>query len=251
MGAPPSDAGPLAPPAPLPRLLFVTGTDTGVGKTIATAAIGAALRAAGRTVAVYKPTQAGLEDGRGDIDVVRTLGGLENVHEGIRLLHPMAPVAAAEREGVELPPLATHLETIRRIAATVDHLLVEGAGGLLVQLDGAGHTLPDMAAGLIEQGETSVAAIVVCRAALGTLNHSELTFEAIQRRRVPIHGAIIGAWPEEPDPIELSNRAYLAAHPVPLLGAVPAGAGALAPEAFRRDAAGWLPGLAADPQALS
>ncbi|HET9094988.1 MAG TPA: dethiobiotin synthase [Solirubrobacteraceae bacterium] len=230
--------------ATLPSVVCVTGTDTGVGKTIATAAIGAALRARGLTVAVYKPTQAGLEDGQGDIDVVRTLGGLEQVHEGIRLLYPMAPAAAAQREGVELPPLETHLQTIRRIAATVDHLLVEGAGGLLVPLDGAGHTLADVASALRGQGLMSVGAVVVCRAALGTLNHSELTFEALERRGVPITGMVIGAWPPHPGPIELTNREYFERHPVPVLGTIPQGAGALEPEAFRRAAAGWLPGMA-------
>lgn len=57
----------------VPRAVFVTGTDTGVGKTVVTAALAAALSAAGRSVAVYKPTQAGLEAGLGDIDVVQRL----------------------------------------------------------------------------------------------------------------------------------------------------------------------------------
>lgn len=129
----------------LPRVLFVTGTDTGVGKTIVTAALAAALSATGRSVAVYKPTQAGLEAGLGDIDVVQRLSGVSSVHEGIRLHHPMAPVAAAALEGVELPPLAQHQAAIERLCDAHDVTLVEGAGGLLVELDGEGHTLADLA----------------------------------------------------------------------------------------------------------
>jgi len=74
-----------------PKIIFVTGTDTDVGKTITTAALAAALGARGRTVAVYKPAQAGTYDGQGDIDVVRRLAGLSDVHEGIRLADAMAP----------------------------------------------------------------------------------------------------------------------------------------------------------------
>src|SRR6202012_1402509 len=92
----------LAGVAAMPPVVFITGTDTGVGKTIVTAALAATLMSLGRSVAVYKPTQAGLEDGVGDIDVVRQFADAE-VEEGIRLPDPMAPVAAAKRAGVTLP----------------------------------------------------------------------------------------------------------------------------------------------------
>ena len=139
-------AGGPAPVTALPRIVFVTGTDTGVGKTVVTAALAAALSARGRSVAVYKPTQAGLENGAGDIDLVRALAGIDDVHEGIRLRHAMAPVAAAEREAVALPAADAHLATIQRLASGHDHTLVEGAGGVLVQLDSARRTLADIAA---------------------------------------------------------------------------------------------------------
>ena len=95
-------------------VLVVTGTDTGVGKTIVTAALAAALLARGDTVAVFKPTQAGTEDGRGDIDVVSTLAGVGTAVEGIRLPDPMAPVAAARRAGVTLPDTAEHVAAVGR-----------------------------------------------------------------------------------------------------------------------------------------
>lgn len=223
----------MSPGMNLPPVLCITGTDTGVGKTIATAALAAALSAVGCTVAVYKPTQAGMEDGGGDIDVVRRLGGLDSVHEGIRLQHPMAPVAAAAREGVALPPLSVHRTTIATLAASHDITLVEGAGGLLVHLDDSGGTLADLAA-------PDSAYIIVCRAALGTLNHTALTLEALRHRGCTVTGLIIGAWPAQPDAIDLSNREHLSACGVPLLGAIPAGAGRLGPAEFRAGAAGWV-----------
>jgi dethiobiotin synthetase len=224
----------------LPRTVFVTGTDTGVGKTVVTAALAATLAAAGRKVAVYKPVQAGLEHGGGDIDVVRRLAGVD-VYEGIRLPDPMAPVAAARLAGMTLPAAAAHVATIRALAASHDHTLVEGAGGVLVQLDENGQTLADIApATAPADGGDAPGAIVVCRAALGTLNHTELTVEALARRGVAIAGLVIGSWPREPTAVDLSNREYLSRHAVPLLGALPEQAGALRPGRFRAAARAWF-----------
>ncbi len=229
----------------VPRIVFVTGTDTDVGKTVVTAALAAALMSADRSVAAYKPTQAGLENGCGDTDVVSRLAGAE-VQEGIRLPHPMAPLAAARLAGMTLPAAADHVSTIRRLAEQHDHTLVEGAGGILVQLDEDGSTLADIAAATAEAdstptaGSDTPAAIVVCRAALGTLNHTELTVEALARRGIAIAGVVIGSWPREPTPVELSNREYLSRHAVPLLGAIPERAGNLHPTQFRAAAKDWF-----------
>jgi dethiobiotin synthetase len=237
--------GALASIAALPRVAFITGTDTGVGKTVVTAALAAALSARGRSLAVYKPVQAGLEGGLGDVDRVRSLAGLDHVHEGTRLLHPMAPVAAAEREGATLPGTDTHLATIERLASAYDHTLVEGAGGVLVELDFAGGTVADIAVATATSFRpvgpvVSVAAIVVCRAALGTLNHTALTVEALARRGVPVAGLVIGSWPHEPDDVELSNRRHLSRQSLPLLGAIPAYAGQLPAAQFQAFAPGWF-----------
>jgi dethiobiotin synthase len=221
---------------PLPEIIFVTGTDTDVGKTVTTAAIAAVLAAHGLTMAVYKPTQAGTTGGQGDIDVVRQLTGLDDIHEGIRLSYPMAPVAAAARAHVRLPSLRDHTATIQRLAATRDHALVEGAGGLLVALDEYGHTLADIAA----TTAAACAAIVVCRSGLGTLNHTELTLEALKRRHIPIAGVVIGSWPQQPSDIDISNRDYLLCHETPLIGVIPAGAAALPPADFTAAADGWF-----------
>lgn len=220
----------------LRRIVFVTGTDTDVGKTIATAAIAAVLISHGRTVAVYKPTQAGTCNGDGDIDVVRRLAGFADVHEGTRLPHAMAPVAAAAKANVALPSARDHVAAIRQLAATHDHTLVEGAGGVLVQLDGEGHTLADIAAST----GASAASVVVCRSGLGTLNHTELTLEVLARRGVAIAGTVIGSWPPEPTEIDISNRQYLHDHAEPLIGIIPEGVATLPPTAFRTSAASWF-----------
>jgi dethiobiotin synthase len=212
-------------------VLVVTGTDTDVGKTVATAAL--AVWLLGR-VAVYKPTQTGaLPDGEGDADVVRRLAGAA-ASEGVRLPDPMAPVAAAARAGVDLPDLATHVATVRALAMDHDHVLVEGAGGLLVALDGAGQTLADLALAL------AAPVVVVCRSGLGTLNHTALTLEALAHRGIAVVGVVLGSWPAEPSAVEVSNREHLATLGVPLLAVLPAGAGALRPERFRAEAPSWF-----------
>lgn len=226
----------------LPPVVFVTGTDTDVGKTVATAALAAALAARGATVAAYKPVQAGTYDGHGDIDVIRRLGGPAAAREGIRLAEPIAPVAAAALAGVALPVAACHAAAIKRLAHVHDYTLVEGSGGLLVRLDGHGRTLADIAAALAP----AAGAVVVCRSGLGTLNHTELTLEALTRRQIPVAGILIGSWPRNPTGIDLSNRQYLGALPVPLLGALPEQAAALGAAAFRRHASRWMPGIAPD-----
>src|SRR5688500_9109740 len=109
------------------EVLFVTGTDTGVGKTVVTAALAA--RAVGR-VAVVKPAQTGVTaDEPGDLQEVQRLTGLDDLHEGVRLLDPLAPTTAGRRQGVVLPSVDDHARTIDKLAAERELVLVEGAGG--------------------------------------------------------------------------------------------------------------------------
>jgi dethiobiotin synthase len=220
-----------------PRILVVTGTDTDVGKTVATAALAAALEATGRSVAVYKPVQTGVAGSEpGDAGEVRRLAGTAAVHEGIRLTEPMAPVPAAALDGVPLPAMAGHIRRTNALAADHDHVLVEGSGGLLVELDGAGNTLADLAGALAPHA----AVVVVVRSSLGTLNHAALTLEALERRRLPVLGLVVGAWPARPDAVERGNRQHFAAQDTPLLAAIPAGAAALPPAEFRAQASRWF-----------
>jgi dethiobiotin synthetase len=221
------------------RFVVVTGTDTEVGKTAVTAAMAAVASGRGERVAAYKPTQTGVGPGEpGDMAVVERLAGVPTV-EGVRLRAPMAPRPAAALEHATLPTLAAHVATAQRLAAGHDLVLVEGAGGLLVELTEARETLADLAAALPDAG-----VVVVARSALGTLNHTILTLEALACRGLRTIGVVIGAWPQEPGVVEVSNREHLAGLPHRLLGALPLGAPHLPPEAFRAAAPGWLRGAA-------
>ena len=222
----------------LPGIVVVTGTDTDVGKTVVTSAVVATLVGAGLTVAAYKPTQTGVAPGEpGDMGEVERLTGAPTA-EGTRLLAPMAPRAAAGLEGATLPILADHLAAIGGLSARHDVVVVEGAGGLLVELTDVGETLADLAAALPDSGT-----VLVARSGLGTLNHTMLTREALSHRRIRPLGVVIGSWPIEPRVSETTNRAYLAALPEGLLGAVPLGAPELSPDDFRAEARQWLPGV--------
>ena len=222
-----------------PGIIFVTGTDTDVGKTVATAALAVALAAAGATVAVYKPTQTGVRSGgHGDMDEVARLSGNAGVHEGIRLTDPMAPAAAALRERRRLPALQSHVERIMGLAAAHDHVLVEGAGGLLVELDGKGGTIACLAAATVARATTDV--VLVCRSGLGTLNHTQLTLEALDHRGLPTPKLLIGSWPATQSYIDLSNRESLEAMASDFIGALPERASALSPAVFRRMAPEWV-----------
>lgn len=214
-------------------ILVVTGTGTGVGKTVATAALAA--RASG-TVIVVKPVQTGVLPGEvGDVDDVRRLAGCD-VTEFVRLADPLAPDTAARLAGVELPSVAEHAARIRALADDHDTVIVEGAGGLLVRLDGADGTLLDLAEIL------GASVVVVVAAGLGTLNHTELTVAALRARGIEPSGLVIGAWPSDPDLASRCNRDDLPrVAGVPLLAVIPEGAGALGDHAtFAAAVPGWF-----------
>ena len=221
------------------RVVVVTGTSTGVGKTVVTAALAAHATALGRSVAVVKPVQTGTDDGDSDAREIHHLTGVE-VHEHMTLAEPLAPDTAARRAGVAVPTVAEHADRIAPLAASHDLVLVEGAGGLLVRLDTDGGTLLDLADRLAGAG-LDASFLVVSAPGLGTLNHTELTVDAVQRRGHPVQGIVVGSWPAEPGLAERCNRDDLPrVTGLPLLGAVPAGAGALDRAAFLAAAGGWL-----------
>lgn len=206
--------------------LFVTGTDTGVGKTVATAALACCARLAGIDVAVCKPVQTGITEGDDDLADVTRLSGVERVVGSWRYPEALAPAAAAQRTGLPLPN-RVELDVFLRV---VDHshqlTLVEGAGGLLVEI-GDGVTLRDLAR------DAHAPVLVVVKAGLGTLNHTALTLEALDAQDVPCAGLVIGSWPAEPGPVELGNREALAKM-APLRAVLPAGAAAMPREQFEQ-----------------
>ena len=259
----------------LGRTVLVTGTDTDAGKTYATAALAVAGWYAGRRrIAVYKPQQTGMHgDDPGDVHDVARLARAAGMPpaalttmEGQRLTEPMAPPPAAAIDGVELLPISAHVAKILELQESHDLVLVEGSGGVLVELDGGRRTIADLAVALqgvapqgsagqwpVNQGPppahqadatdgragipgttgpSSVSTVLVARPDLGTLNHTLLSLEALLHRGVHVAGVVLGSWPGEPDRVQESNREYMADLPaindqrIPLLGAVPLGWGA-------------------------
>jgi dethiobiotin synthetase len=203
-------------------VLFVSGTDTGVGKTVATAALASAARQTGLGVAVCKPVQTGTAAGDDDLAEVGRLAGVAEpgALAGLaRCPQPLAPVAAAEQAAMALPTRADLLHFVAAMDAPARLTLVEGAGGLLVELS-ENVTLRDLAA------ELHAPVLVVTRAELGTLNHTALTLEALAARQLRCAGLVIGSWPAQPDAVQGTNRDVLQ-RLAPVRAALPAGAGAL------------------------
>jgi dethiobiotin synthetase len=185
-------------------VLVITGTDTGVGKTIATAALACHARHAGIDVAVCKPVQSGTATGDDDLAEVARLSGVTELAGLARYPQPMAPRAAAELAGTSLPTRDEVLRLIRGMDRPGRLTLVEGAGGLLVELADGGVTLRDLAIDL------GAAVLVVATAELGTLNHTALTLESLALHRLSCAGLVIGSWPGCPGAVETSNRRALA-----------------------------------------
>jgi dethiobiotin synthetase len=221
-------------------VLVVTGTDTGVGKTVATAALACHARLSGIDVAVCKPVQTGSPRDDDLADIGR-LSGVTELHGLARFPEPLAPVAAAQRAGLLLPTRAEFVGWVRDVDAPKRLTLVEGAGGLLVELGQDGVTLRDLASDL------AAPVLVVTASGLGTLNHTALTLEALASHGIPCAGLVIGAWPREPGAAEAGNRDALG-ELAPVRAVLPAGAGAMSVGEFESMSvsafeAQWVSGL--------
>ena len=145
----------------------VTGTDTGIGKTVFAAALAGATRAP-----YWKPIQSGLED-ETDSEVVARLANVAILPEAYRLNTPASPHLAAEIDHITID--------LAELTPPLGNLIIEGAGGALVPV-----TRTTLYADLFARWQIPV--IVCARTALGTINHSLLTIEALRARGAPIHG---------------------------------------------------------------
>jgi dethiobiotin synthetase len=157
------------------RRVVVTGTDTGVGKTFATAALAQALLLAGNSVVVIKPVQTGIDLAEPtDADEINRLVGHPVAEEWQRLALPLAPETIAHETGAALTPVGDLVERLSQIDADV--VIVEGAGGVAVRLDEDGGTIADLASAWDAE------VVVVTRDTLGTLNHTGLTVDHLRAR---------------------------------------------------------------------
>ncbi|HEY1774938.1 MAG TPA: dethiobiotin synthase [Solirubrobacteraceae bacterium] len=188
-----------APDAASLRGCFVTGSDTGVGKTVLTAAIVASLRERGEAVCVRKPILTGLDDpdpGSFSDDELLALASGERAEAiaPLRYGPPVSPHLAAELAGEEIDVDAL-LEELR---AAPRPLIVEGIGGLLVPI-APGWDVRRLAL------ELGLGVVVAARAALGTINHTLLTIEAARAGGLDLRAVVLTPWPAQPGTLERSN----------------------------------------------
>src|ERR1700722_7536882 len=180
--------------------IVVTGTDTNIGKTVFAAGLTGLLAGA-----YWKPVQAGLE-GETDTDTVRRLTGLDPAHflpEAWRLRLPASPHLAAEREGLEIDSGSL------RVPGADRPLIIEGAGGLMVPINRRELFIDVFA-------RWGFPVVLCARTALGTLNHTLLSIEALRRRSIPVKGiALIG------DAHVDNERTLPEISGIPLLGRLP------------------------------
>ena len=222
------------------RGVFVTGTDTGVGKSVLAAAICAGLAARGERVAAFKPVVTGLDDPPGEwppdhelLAAAASAGQSPEEIAPLRFGPPASPHLAAELAGERIEP--TELVAAARAAGEgADALVCEGVGGLMVPIT-PGYLVRDLAVDL------GLPLVIAARPGLGTINHSLLTVEAARAAGLDPRAVILTPWPEQASAVEQSNRdtiASLAAVDVATLGHT--GPSALTSAAEHLPLADWL-----------
>lgn len=189
------------------RGLFVTGTDTGAGKTVLAAALAAAMRASGEQVAAHKPVLTGTDEAvvawPSDHELLGLAAGEDPERVAPRRYGPaVSPHLAAELAGETLDPqelIAEARATARRATTTI----VEGVGGLMVPL-ADGFTVRDLAV------ELELGVLIAARPGLGTINHSLLTLAAARAAGLDVRAIVLTPWPQAPSAMERSNRETIA-----------------------------------------
>ncbi len=193
----------------MPESLFITGTDTGVGKTAVTASLAAVLHEQGLDVGVMKPVSSG---GTGDAQLLKKAAGVSDsldLINPIRLAAPLSPNVAAQLEDrrILLEPV---VNAYRRLTTLHDTVLVEGVGGLLVPIRDD-FSVADLAL------QFGLPLVVVARAALGTINHTLLTLEAAATRGLRVRGVVYNT----PQPGSLDTAALTSPEVVTRLTGIP------------------------------
>ena len=202
--------------------IFITGTDTGVGKSVASAAIAMLLKRQGHAVGVMKPVTSGCVERDGvlcseDAELLSYAAGTPLTPDCTPYLlkAPLAPSVAAQLDGVRID-FRTIKDAYLRLAAGFDYLIVEGAGGLMVPLAG-GLLMSDLASHL------GLPIAVVARPGLGTVNHTLLTTFCARSMGLQVKGVIVNNYPDQPDQAEESAPHLIASlSGSQLLGVFPA-----------------------------
>jgi dethiobiotin synthetase len=189
------------------RGLFVTGTDTGVGKTVVASAIAATLAERGERVAVFKPVLTGLnpEVELPDHDRLRLSARSGQRPQEVapyRFQPAFSPHLAAEMSGVRVKPRIL-LACAQRAVEAGETLVAEGVGGLMVPL-ADGYLVRDLAV------ELGLPVVLVARPGLGTINHTLMTIECARAAGLEVTAVVLNPWPDSPGSIERSNRETIA-----------------------------------------
>lgn len=180
--------------------LFVTGTDTGVGKTFVSTAVLREARRRGMRAVGYKPLETGCQPVAEDARALGEACGveIEPVHA---LAFPAAPAVAARREGVQIEVGAV-VARVKEVIAGYEVAIVEGAGGWRVPITES-EEMADLAAGI------GIPVLIVARGGLGTINHTLLTIDAVAAR-CPVWGVVLSVLPTDEREFAESNREEIA-----------------------------------------
>ncbi len=184
------------------RTIFVTATDTGVGKTTVSAALAKIAKEAGINVGYFKPVETGCEPECMDAKLLSQITG-QSYEEVVlyRFKNPVAPLVAEREEKSKISINEINLQ-LKKLQKKYDFLIVEGAGGVFVPISKEGkniYTYLDFAQ------DNNLEVLVVARASLGTINHTLLTVEALRNRGIKIKGIVLNEYPEEPSLSEKTN----------------------------------------------
>jgi dethiobiotin synthetase len=190
------------------RGLFVTGTDTEIGKTVVAAAITAAIAAGGAPVGAFKPVVTGTDDEPDDgkprdHELLALCAGMQPRDVAPYTFGPaVSPHLAAELAEVAIDPDVLVEAALRNGEGRT--LIAEGVGGLMVPLTLDGYLVRDLAVAL------GLRVVVVARPGLGTINHTLLTLQSARAAGLHVAGVVITPWPEDPTPMQRSNANTIA-----------------------------------------
>ena len=195
------------------RGLFVTATDTGVGKSVLSAALLAAMAASGERVRAYKPAVSGLEDpdeiaARGpwppDHELLASVSGMDPEKVApLRYGPAVSPHLAAQLAGESIDPAQLLAGAHAVLETDADTLVVEGVGGLLTPL-AEQHTVCDLALAL------ALPVLIAARPGLGTINHTLLTLLVARAAGLDVRAVVLTPWPEQPAVLQRSNLSTIA-----------------------------------------
>jgi dethiobiotin synthetase len=183
------------------RGVFVTGTDTGVGKTVVAASIVTTLRARGEPVRAFKPVVTGTDEPDpvwpADHELLARAAGMDAREvTPVTFAPAVSPHLAAELAGARIEPA----DLVAHARALGEPLVAEGVGGLLVPLT-TGYSVRDLAVDL------GLPLVIAARPGLGTISHTLLTIEAARAAGLEVRCVVMTPWPDDPDAMQRSNRA--------------------------------------------